>query len=135
MKLLIEDRYRIVATMDGDTCPVEEFLSTGEDSTAAMRSGLLTMLKHVAANGLASAPAPWIHEANKKEKIYEFRKGRLRIFFFKGEEGQIAVCTSGILKKGQKADLPSVTRASALRDEYLAARQLNTLEVICHEDE
>jgi hypothetical protein len=84
-------RFEIVAVMDGDECPAESFLLHGEESTEAVRYGLMHMLGTIAENGLQNVPHAWVHEANKNLKIYEFIKGPLRLFFFKGKNGQIAV--------------------------------------------
>lgn len=133
-KVLVQDAYRIVGIMDGDECPAEDFLLNGESSTAAARVGLLTMLEHIASCGLQHAPPSWFHEANKEDAIYEFIKGPLRLFFFKGLNGDIAVCTSGIRKQGKKADKASVSRAASLRAAYLTAIRTNDYEVIEDED-
>lgn len=119
--------------MEGDTCPAEDFLSVGEKSTEGCRAGLALMLAHVAQNGLQSCPSSWWHEANKLWGIYEFIKGPLRLFFFKGENGDIAICTTGVLKKGQKADKSAVKRAHEWRVAYAHAIKDKTYEVI--EDE
>ena len=128
--LLVEETFQVVGTLAGDVCETMNFINDGEATTAASRQGLLLMLQHVAKNGLQGLPSAWTHLADKEEKIYEFIKGDLRLFFFKGEGNQIAVCTSGIMKKKQKADKPSIAKAVAARKEYLAAAQTNTIEVI-----
>ncbi|MDH6185505.1 hypothetical protein [Polaromonas sp. CG_23.6] len=134
VKLLFEDLFQIVAVMDGNDCPADAFINDGEDNLKA-RVGLQYMLGHVAQRGLADIPSGWVHEANKNEKIYEFIKGDLRLFFFKGERNQIAVCTAGVLKKGQKADKAAVAKAAIFRKTYIAAAAANTIEVIHDEDE
>lgn len=121
VKILAQDKYKVVGTMDGDACPAEEFLLKGESSTSSSRHGLAEMLGHVAKSGLDQLPAAWTHEANKKGKVYEFIKGNLRLFFFKGNNGDIAVCTGGVVKKGQKADKAAVKKAIAMREQYMAA--------------
>jgi hypothetical protein len=72
VKILAEDRFQIVAIMKGTTCPAEDFISLRELTTKANRLGLLNMLELTAKNGLENIPSAWVHEANKKEKIYEF---------------------------------------------------------------
>ncbi len=134
LKLLFEDSFQVVAVMNGDDCPADAFINNGEDSQKT-RIGLQEMLGHVAERGLAEIPSAWFHEANKKEKIFEFIKGDLRLFFFKGEGNQIAVCTSGVRKKGQKADKAAVNKAVAYRKTYFAAVAAKTIEVIDDEDE
>lgn len=134
LKTLAAEEYEIVAVMDGTTCPVEEFLRTGDESTRSAREGLAIMLQAVARMGLHTVPAAWSHEANKREQVYEFRKGPLRLFYFKGEGRQIAVCTGGVRKKGKKADKGAVSKAAGLRKDYFAAIAAKTLEVIDDED-
>ena len=135
VKELFSEDYRVVAVMDGDSCPAEDFMREGEESTRAARDGLLQVLMFVAANGLQKCPSGWYHEVNKKEGIYEFIKHPLRLFFFKGEGKDIAVCTTGIRKKGQKVDKSSVIRAANWRKSYFESINSATLEVIENEDQ
>lgn len=121
--------------MDGDECPAETFLLQGEATTRSYRLGLFQMLTHVAEVGLAQAPSPWFHEANKEHGIYEFIRGPLRLFFFKGRNGEIAVCTSGVRKKGQKADKSSVLNAIRCKAAYEAAHTAKTYQVIQDENQ
>lgn len=120
--------------MDGEDCPVELFLLTGESGTHAHRVALIQMLRTVAEKGLHNVPAGWTHEANKQEKIFQFIKGPLRLFFFKGNGRQIAVCCGGVRKTGPKADKAGVAKAANARNQYLRAVADNALEVIEDED-
>lgn len=128
--LATSDRFSVVAVMDGSACPAEEFLLSGEESTRSSREGLLLMLDRVSEDGWQGVPAAWTHEADKARGIYEFIKGPLRLFFFKGERGQIAVCTCGVRKTGQKANKAAVDRAARLRDAYFEALKNNTLTMV-----
>jgi len=119
--VLSEDKFRVVAMMDGDCCPALDFLELGEASTEASRAGLLQMLEYVASNGFSNIPSVWSHEVNKEHGIYEFIKGRLRILFFKGANGDIAVCTDGFMKKSPKVDKAAVKKAIVLKASYEAA--------------
>ncbi len=130
LKELAVGQYLVLGVMDGDTCPAEEFLHRGEESTRASREGLLIFLKEVAKNGLHNVPSAWMHEVDKRNKIFEFKKGDLRLFFFKGENGQIAVCTSAIVKKSQKVDRASVAYAANLKGEYMIKIKSGEIEVI-----
>ena len=121
--------------MVNEDCPTEIFLTMGEESTRAAREGLLTMLETVAEKGLHGVSSKWIHEANKKDEIYEFVKGPLRLFFFKGTDGQIAVCTSGVRKTTQKADKSLVNKAAEMHKAYFSAIAGNKLEVVDDEDQ
>lgn len=130
LKPLYRDRYAVVAVMIGGCCPTEDFLNEGELSTQAARDGLSEMLKHVAELGLDGVPSQWVHEASKDDKIYEFIKGPLRLFFFKGANGQIAVCTCGVRKSGRKADKASVRSSARLRSQYFEAYNNRTLSLV-----
>ncbi len=133
VKILAQNRFQIVAIMKGKACPVEDFISFGEFTTKANRVGLLNMLEDTAKVGLDNIPAAWTHEANKKEKIYEFIKGRLRLYFFKGHEEEIVVCTSGQLKKTDKANKAVIEEAARYRKEYFEALNKDTLQVMKNE--
>lgn len=133
IQILFEDAFQVVAVMDGEDCPTLDWLLDAENSKA--KDGLRELLERVAEKGLADVPSAWFHEANKEEKIYEFIKGDLRLFFFKGANNQIAVCTGGVRKKGRKADKAAVRTAALWRAEYIAAVDAGTIEVIQDEDE
>lgn len=128
------DKYKVLGTMDQESCPTMDFLLAQDKNTAAYRAGLLQMLEHVALHGFGNIPAAWTHEANKEEGIYEFIKGPLRLFFFKGEGDSIAVCTCGVRKSGQKADKAAVSQAIKIKDAYWTAVKNGNLEIIEHED-
>jgi hypothetical protein len=132
VKVLFDDTYRILATMDGEDCPVEEFLVQGSDSAS---TGLLTMLEVLANKGFDGVPPKWSHEANKAEKISQLVKGDFRLFFFKGEGRDIAVCVLAKKKTGQKADPQAVAKAVDAKARYAAAIATKTLEVVINEAE
>ena len=135
VRLIASDRFQVVGVMEGDECPTETFLYQGEASTMASRSGLHEMLQYVASNGLQGVPHGWFWLADRKLEIYEFRKGPLRLFFFKGNGDEIAVCTDGVRKSGQRADKQAVNKAAKWRSEYLNAQRNNTYEVVDDEAE
>lgn len=88
------------------------------------------MLAYTSEHGFDDLPAAWTHEADKKKGIYEYIKGPLRLFFFKGEGKQIVVCTLGIRKNGQKVDKSCVNKSKTYKDDYFSALKNNTLRVI-----
>lgn len=126
VKVLFDDRFRILSAADGDECLAEDFL-LAEDNYFSSRQGLLTMLEQVARSGLEGVPTKWHHEANKQLKVLEFIKGDLRLFFFKGAGRDIAICCGGLIKKTTKADASLVNLTAALRSKYFAAMASGTL--------
>lgn len=135
VKDLADDKFQVVAVIDNGYCATEHFLTEGDVSTESARGGLERMIEKVAELGLEDVPSAWFHLANKPEKIYEFIKGPLRLFFFKGEGRQIAVCTTGVRKSGPKADKTAVARSVEMRAEYFAAVENKTLQVVSDETE
>ena len=119
----------MAAILYGDSCPAEQFLSKGEAATEASRNGLLEFLKHVSKSGW-DVPSAWYHEVNKEHHIFEFTKGPLRLFFFRGAGTQIVVCTVGGRKKGRKVDQSFVRLSIQWRQRYFAAVENQTLVVI-----
>ena len=130
IKVLYSEKYKVLGVMDGRACPSEDFLNDGEDDTYASRQGLKIFLEKVAESGLDGCPSAWFKVANKAEGIYEFKKGRLRLFFFRGQGNSIAICTTGNVKKTQKADRSSINAAIEYRKEYKTALKDNTLEMV-----
>ena len=116
--------------MEGDECPVADFLGSDDASTKAVRSGFIdTILPHLVKEGWNNCPAAWSHEVDKENGIYEFIKGDFRIFFFKGQNELVAVCTSVKRKSGQKADKPSVNKAKAMKKAYWKAVEAGKIEI------
>lgn len=130
VKSLAADKFEIVAVMHGENCPAEEFLAQGDAGTESYRGGLFVMLTKIAEVGFEGVSSSWLHEASKRDRIFEFRKGPLRLFFFKGVGRLIVVCTVGTRKKTQRADPRAVASSVAMRKEYFDAVKSNNLKVI-----
>lgn len=129
-KLYSGQSYTIVATFDGTSCPVKDFLTTKDENIVSYAAGFDVMLKHIAANGFESAPVAWTHLAsNKKAGVYELIKGPYRLFYFKGEGNMIAVCTIVTRKHGQKADKGSVNLSITKKSDYQTAIQDGHIEI------
>lgn len=133
--MLFEVGFRVLAAEVRGLFPAEDFISDDAADYGKSRAGLHEMLSYVADRGLQGVPSAWFHEANKQLRIYEFKKGDLRLFFFKGNGNDIAVCTCGTVKKGRKADAASVQLSARCRESYLHAVSQGTLEVIDDQDE
>lgn len=120
--VLADGVFKVIGMMQGGTCPAEDFLANGEKSTRANRAALLDILDFVSDNGVEKLSSKQSHQVNKDEGIYEFIKGSLRLFYFKGKNGHLVVCTEGILKKTQKVDPAAVSRAIAMKATYMASK-------------
>lgn len=58
--------------------------------------------------------------------IWEFIKGRLRVFWFY-DEGQVVVCTHGLVKKSRRIPKRDIDQAEQARQAYLEAKQAGAL--------
>lgn len=130
VKLLLKDRYTIAAVMTGNTCPAELFITEGEAAYGASREGLAALLQRVAQLGLPVLSTKQAHEVNKPNKIYEFIKGDLRLFYFKGEGDMVVVCTTGTVKQGNKVNGKAVKDAIICKSNYQAAVKNGSLELV-----
>lgn len=127
--LFTRHRFRVVATMRGDTCPALRFVTMEDKQYGASRKGLLVLLERAAQEGLSVFPPQLLHQADSQNGIYEFIKGDLRLLFFKGFAGELVVCTDGYVKKDQKADAQEVAKAVRLKREYDAAKRAGTIQI------
>lgn len=116
--------------MKGDDCPVLQFLERGEKAYEASRKGLRALLARAASNSLQGFPALLMHEVDKDHGIYEFIKGNLRLLFFKGEDGELVVCTGGYIKKSSKIDKHMVAAAVQAQKEYLEAKKSGKIVIV-----
>jgi hypothetical protein len=131
VKILAHERYKVVAIAQGgeDHFPAERFLHYGEASQQAHRLALIQLLERVSKDGLDQLPSSLCHLVDQSNGIYEFVKGPLRLFFFKGANGDIAVCTGGGVKKSQKVDARAVSKAISMKQRYIASNgQVNYIE-------
>ena len=129
LKLLAKDKYRVAAVAANGKCPAEDFLSDIDAAYEASSLGLFSLLDRVSQDGLDNISSALCHEVDKNEKIYEFIKGKLRLFFFKGEGDLLVICTTGLIKKTQKVDKQAVAKAIVCKNQYLNAVKKNTLVI------
>ena len=136
MKLLrLEaDKQNVVAivkerTGADDECPVLDFLHTQPKETAKSALGFKSLFQRYAKDGKAGLTTSSFHPANKEEGIWEFIKGRLRIFCFVDNKNNLIILSHGILKKGQKADPTEVACAVRNKKKYYEAAKKNKIVI------
>ena len=76
----------------------------------------------------------WFHEANKQSGIWQFIKGRLRVYCFM-DDGDLVILTHGSVKKTQKADPKQIERAVAQKAQYERDKALNKITFLENDDE
>lgn len=81
---------------------------------------MLALFDRVAEHGPQNLPDEISHQVS--EGIFEFIRGRLRVFWFY-DDGRLVVCTHGLLKKTQKTPQADIEEAKKARDAYFAAKR------------
>ena len=130
LKLLAKDKYKVAAVTANGKCPAEDFLLSLDAAYRASSDGLFELLDRVSQDGLDDISPTLSHEVDKNEKIYELIKGKLRLFFFKGEGDLLVICTTGLIKKTPKVDKKAVAKAITCKNQYLNAVKQNTLVIL-----
>ena len=130
LTIIFSDKYSVAAVSKNNVCKVTDFLQELEDAYQASAEGLFDVMERVSIDGLDQLPYSLSHFADKKEKIYEFIKGDLRLFYFKGHDNLLVICTSVVIKKTQKVDKKQIDLAIRLKLEYLQSVKDGTIVLI-----
>lgn len=128
---LAQGRFTVVARVeDGEQSKVQDFLSSVQADMQASAQGMYVLFERYAQGGRQNLTSSLFHEANKQEGIWEFIKGRLRVFCFIDSTGQLVVLSHGAIKKSQKADSREVACAVTLKIDYEAAHREGSIQLI-----
>ena len=130
LTIIFSDKYNVAAVSRNAVCRVTDFLQEPEGTYQASADGLFDVMERVSKDGLDQLPHSLSHYVDKKEKIYEFVKGDLRLFYFKGQDNLLVICTSVVIKKTQKVDKKQVDLAVRLKLEYLQSVKDGTIVLI-----
>lgn len=106
---------------------ITAFLSSVESQYQASAKGLDVLFHRYAQQGRGGLTSELFHEASKKDRIWEFKKGRLPVYCFMEEDGNVLLLSHGIVKKDQKTKLTDIQRAATLRDHYIRAKRAGNL--------
>ncbi len=130
LKVLSKDKYIVAAVTNRGNCEIEEKLTDGnEDETYAWRVRLLQMLSDIGSDGLDTEHI-YSKCVNKTNKIYELKSGKLRLFYFKGSNNLIIVCTSLSRKTSQKVNQAEVERAIKYKNEFERANDVDDIKLL-----
>lgn len=127
IELLTKGQYAIYAALSerGEN-ELLDFLEGLAPNLHKNRDAMLQLLEAVAAQG-PSRNTEISHQID--EEIWEFIKGRIRVFWFY-DKNKIIVCTHGIVKKTQKITKSDKDKAKNIYKTYMAAKQNNTLQEV-----
>lgn len=134
LKPIRKDKWAILAPLDdGGNCPLLHSFSELQKENKGAMANLAASLKRVVENRLGPKvlSVERSHYVNKKNKIYEFVAGRMRLLWFQSpEEQRVIICSHLFMKKTQKTPSREVNKALKVKEDYLAALRKGQLEVI-----
>jgi len=133
LRLLTKKRFR-VASIAEKADSVETFLYESSMQWPAHAKGCYALFERYAEYGRDGMTTDWFHEANKQSGIWQFIKGRLRVYCFM-DDGDLVILTHGSVKKTQKADPKQIERAVAQKAQYERAKALNKITFLENDDE
>lgn len=133
VRILFDHRWRVVSPVEPDgRSQVEIFIDELSSSFGANAEGLLIMLERHSKHGPESFNTAQVHYVDQKEKIYEYIKGRLRLFWFEDED-RVVICTHGIVKKTQKTPRREIDKAVRVKRAYEASKARDLLRILSEE--
>lgn len=91
--------------------------------------GLIAMMEAHSQYGAEHFNTNQAHYVDQKEQIYEYIKGRLRLFWFE-DDNKVVICTHGIVKKSQKTPRREIDRAIRVKLAYKQAKSQDCLILI-----
>lgn len=107
-------------------CPLLEDLAELEADLADDRARMLRLLERVAHHG---PPRNLEKSKSLGDDLFEFRAGRLRVFWFYGEPRKVVVCSHVLLKSTQKTPRRELQRADRAKQIYLAAVKRGKIDI------
>lgn len=109
-----------------DKCPVLAFFEEQSKQHAEDFEELLALLTFTAREGPPNNETKFKHLTGS-DGIYEFKTGGgLRLFGF-WDEGDLIICTHGMVKKANKADPAEIRRAETMKKDYKTAKKKGEL--------
>lgn len=130
MKLLTirQGKWHVLAhCRDRGTCDLMNFLNGLEGDLRADLDKLLVIFNRTATEG-PSRRTEISKAITGRPGIFEFRAGRLRVFYFY-DEGKVIVCTNGIIKTTRKTPTAVLDHAETIQRQYFRAKECGELEI------
>ncbi|MFT7338142.1 MAG: hypothetical protein ACI92B_001471 [Marinobacter maritimus] len=130
-----KDRYTVVAAADDRKGKVECGLlgfierCLDEKQYHGAATGLFKLIEIFAADGSEGLTTDQSHFVDQQHKIYQLKKGDLRVLYFYADDKSIVICSHGFIKSSKKADKKEVSKALKLQKEYFKSKKLDFLQL------
>lgn len=108
---------------------LEDFFDDIGSNYEANIAGVMTMMEQHSEYGPEHFNTCQSHYVDQKEQIYEYIKGRIRVFWFE-DDNRVVICTHGIIKKSQKTPKHEIERAKRSKIAYQQAKQNGLLKLV-----
>lgn len=129
LKILLEGKWTIITPMKGNgSSELEDFLDGLSRNFEANIAGVMAMMEQHCNHGAEQFNTSQCHYIDQKEQVYEYIKGRIRVFWFEDDE-RVVICTHGILKKSQKTPKTDIQRALSIKAKYMQAKKDGSLSL------
>lgn len=134
LRVIQDGMWTICAPILGnkDLSTFELFIDEVGGNYEANLAGIAVLIEQHANMGSKSFNTSQCHYVDQADQIYEYIKGKLRVFWFE-DEGRVIVCTHGILKKSQKTPKADIEKAKRIKGLYLKAKQDSRIELLDEE--
>lgn len=123
LEVIVDGRWRICSPILGnkEDCTFVEFVDSLGANLQKKVGGLLAMMEQHSQHGSASFNVAQCHYVDQREQIYQYSKGRLRLFWFE-DAGRVVICTHGIVKSDQRTPKREIERAIDIKRRYMTAK-------------
>ncbi len=128
--VLFNGQHKVyLPTEDDLTSPVIDFLEERRAQGDSAPAGIMDLLKRFSEVGPMGLSKQQFHEADKGAKVWQFSKGKLRLYcFFDRNHGDCIVLVQAALKKTGKAEPKFVKGVKRERDRYEEAQRRNEIQ-------
>lgn len=129
------ERYRVLAEASDRKGRVECSLLTflneyyEKKQYRGSAAGMFKLIEMFAEGGGSALTTEQSHYVDKDNKIYQLKKGDLRVLYFYANEKDIVICSHGFLKTTRKAEKKEVDKAIRLQSSYLESGRLDYLDL------
>lgn len=135
VNVLFENIYEI-HELPGKKTGLTDFLEAQASRIPGTVAGMLVLIENVSKGPLGPKElgGDLCHPIDKKNGIYEFIKGQIRVLWFE-DEGKVIVCTHAFLKKSPKTPKTEIEKARSIKTRYQNAKAQGRLKIEREEEE
>jgi hypothetical protein len=128
LRFVCRGKWSLYAICDDDERTFLDSLALSQNQI----DKLLAALERLASLGQQSFTSEKLHHVCEEPKIYQLRKGNLRILWFYSD-GNLMICCNAFEKRQRKTPQTELDTAIALHAEYIDAVACGNIEILDEE--